>query len=358
MRPVTLPLVWLRSGHRRRLRRRADERGDLVAGDRTAVVRGRGPAQHRAVGGAGGRHAGGRPGRRGRRRRREQHVDVVGVVVEALVGECRRPRVEEDAVPAAHVCAGGSRQRSVGDSAGQAAHRRRVVAVGRVVAGDVGRARRDRDRRWEGDRLPPGRRLVAEGGGLEQLAARCPQAADVRPGVGGCLIEPDAGDGAALCRGELDPELHRRPVTRVDDRRRAVEVIDRVPGNRRRRRRRFGARAGGVGGLDREGVGRAVGEPAHQRGGPGPGHGERTLRRRADVGRDRVPGDGAPAVVGRRGPGDHRLVTGRRRGDAGGSRRCRRQRHPRVECEHHGGHHDDRHPASSPMCCSGTHAEH
>ena len=65
--------------------------------------------------------------------------------------------------------------------------------------------------------LPAGRRLVGKRGGREPGAAARPEIADVRAGVRGALVVPDAGDEAVDIGAELDAELDGAGVARVGD---------------------------------------------------------------------------------------------------------------------------------------------
>src|SRR5262249_59069380 len=64
--------------------------------------------------------------------------------------------------------------------------------------------------------LPAGVRFAGERGTGQQLAGRGPQAADVRPGVGAGLVEPDPGDVAKGVRLEFDAHIDRGRVTRIN----------------------------------------------------------------------------------------------------------------------------------------------
>src|SRR5205807_1079153 len=121
----------------------------------------------------------------------------------------RRGRVLEHAVAAAGAAGEGVEGRVV-DRLEQAAGGDRVAAAGAVVRGDVRGARGHRDRVAEADLLPAGRGLVGERGLAEQLAARGPQAADVRSGGARALVEPDAADVPVGVGLELDADLDRR----------------------------------------------------------------------------------------------------------------------------------------------------
>ena len=92
-----------------------------------------------------------------------------------------------------------------------------VVAVGRVVAGDVGRAGRDRDRR--GERRPAASRRrfrslnVAEASSVPLELHRLPMWVPVFV-VG--LVEANPGDVAGLTEAELHAKLDRARIFGVD----------------------------------------------------------------------------------------------------------------------------------------------
>ena len=103
-------------------------------------------------------------------------------------------------------------QRRVVQGAPEVAAVRRVVAVRCVVRGDVRRAGGDLHRPPRRQGLPARRRLAGEGTGGQTGAARGPEAAGVRAGVAGALVEAHAGDPAAGVGVNLTPELDRAGV--------------------------------------------------------------------------------------------------------------------------------------------------
>ena len=89
------------------------------------------------------------------------------------------------------------------------------MTLGSEVRRDVGGVLVERDRLGEVDLLPARSGLVGEGGAGQQLPVRCPEVADVGPGVAGRLVEADPGDVAERVDLELDADLGRRRVTGV-----------------------------------------------------------------------------------------------------------------------------------------------
>ena len=129
------------------------------------------------------------------------------------------------------------------------------------------------------------------------------------------LVEPDPGHRPRRRRRELDPQIHRAGVARIDDRRGSREVEDRVlRRDRRRRSRRRGvpaARDRGHG----EGVARPVRQVAdHGRRRRRAAHLHRRLRCRADIRGDRVAADRRPSRCRRIRPTHQHLPARRRRG--------------------------------------------
>src|SRR5208337_2706157 len=82
-----------------------------------------------------------------------------------------------------------------------------VVAVGRVVRGDVNGIGGDGNWRGEVHLLPAGCRLIGEGGASQFYAAARPEVTNVGPGVAGPLVEFDAGDVAGDARLELHTQI-------------------------------------------------------------------------------------------------------------------------------------------------------
>src|SRR5207302_687723 len=126
----------------------------------------------------------------------------------------------------------------------------------------------------EGHLLPAAGGLPGEGGPAQQGAAAAPEVADVGAGIVRPLVEPDAGNGTAVVRTELDAQLHRTGVIGRGIGRGRRAAPDRVGGPRGYERPAVGGRhwsaTYGLGPADRCRIAGAVG----QRGGRGEGGGE------------------------------------------------------------------------------------
>ena len=98
----------------------------------------------------------------------------------------------------------------------------RVIAGIGPVGGVIGLPAWIATGRGEIDLLPAAGGLAGEGCARQQLAARRPQIAKMRPGVTGSLVEADAGDFAGSRGGEFhaefDADLLRIGIGVVDER--------------------------------------------------------------------------------------------------------------------------------------------
>ena len=103
-----------------------------------------------------------------------------------------------------------------------------VVASVGVIRRDIGRVGRDIDGRREAHLLPARAALATECRRRQQRAIIGPEAADMRAGVGGCLVEPHARNGAARFGTEPQAQLHGARVVGGDLGRRSRRIPDRA----------------------------------------------------------------------------------------------------------------------------------